>query len=79
MNPTLNKHQSLLISTNSNEANLEILFNACEEYMLNKQKGKEIINQITYSLKNWQEVAIKLQIPKSSIDMFSSRINEKIY
>ena len=61
------------------EANLDILLNASEEYMINKQKGKEIIDQVTSSLKNWQEVAIKLQIPKSSIDMFSSRINEKIY
>lgn len=79
MNPTLNNYQSLLISTNSNEANLDILLNASEEYMINKQKGKEIIDQVTSSLKNWQEVAIKLQIPNSSINMFSSRINEKIY
>ena len=34
MNPTLNDHQSLLISASSSQSDLGILLDACEEYML---------------------------------------------
>ena len=41
MNPTLNEYQSLLISSTSNKADLNILLDACEDYMLNRKSCKE--------------------------------------
>lgn len=37
MNPTLNEYQSLLISSSFNKADLKILLDAFEEYMLNHE------------------------------------------
>lgn len=36
-NPTLNEYQSLLISSSFNKADLKILLDAFEEYMLNHE------------------------------------------
>lgn len=35
MNPTQNECQSLLVPLSSNKADLNILLDACEDYMLN--------------------------------------------
>lgn len=42
MNPMLNEYQSLLISAISNKADLNILLDACDDYMLNSKTAKRI-------------------------------------
>lgn len=70
MNPTLNEYQSLLVSSISNKANLSILLEACEEYMLNREVAERIISEVTVAVKGWRKIATHLNIPKREIEMF---------
>ena len=70
MNPTQNEYQSLLISKSSNEADLSILLNASEDYMLYKTTAAQIISQVVAVVKNWQSLAIRLGITKREMDIF---------
>ncbi|MEG1289785.1 MAG: HipA domain-containing protein, partial [Bacteroidales bacterium] len=46
INPTLNEYQSLFISNNSNRADLSILLDACESYMLTRDIATQIILEV---------------------------------
>lgn len=70
MNPSLNEYQSLLISKSSNKADLSILLNASEDYMLYKTTAEQIISQVVAVVKNWQPLAIRLGITKREMDTF---------
>jgi serine/threonine-protein kinase HipA len=78
MNPTLSEYQSLLINSNTNEANLNILLDSCEEYMLDRKIAKVIINEVIEAVTNWKDIAVRLQISKTEIQLFSSRFNKKL-
>lgn len=71
MNPTLNEYQSLLISSTSNKADLSVLLDACEDYMLNRKTAEKIVSEVVESVKGWREIAIRQGVSKSEIDMFS--------
>lgn len=71
MNPTLNEYQSLLISADSNKADLSILLGACESYMLNCKTAKKIVSEVIDAVRNWRELAIRLGLPKKEMDMFA--------
>lgn len=75
INPTLSDFQSLLINSETNEADLGILLNSSSDYMLKKDKAKEIIEEVKKAFILWHEEARKLGIYQQDIDMFSSRIN----
>ena len=77
MNPTLNAHQSLLISADSNKANLNILFGACEDYMLNRKTAEKIVSEVIDAVKNWRELAIRLGQSKREMDVFSGVLDER--
>ncbi len=78
MNPTLNEQQSLLISSTSNRSDLNILLNACEEYMLDKVTAHRIINEVIKAVGGWKKIANRLQIPPSEINLFSSRFERYV-
>jgi serine/threonine-protein kinase HipA len=73
INPTLNEYQSLLISSASNESSLEVLLEACGEYMLDRKLASAIIQEVVAVVKNWKALALKLQVPKLEMDKFSAR------
>ncbi len=77
MNPTLNEFQSLLISSSSNKADLNILLNACEDYMLNRKTAEKIIAEVVEGMKEWRDLAMRLSISKREMDMFSDVFNKK--
>lgn len=78
MNPTLNEYQSLLISKSSNKADLDILLDACEDYMLNKECAIQIISEVVSTIKEWKFLATRLGIAKREVDMFGKMIDRKI-
>lgn len=51
-NPTLNEYQSLLISSTSNKAELGILLDACENYMLNHNTAEKTILEVIEAVKD---------------------------
>jgi len=78
INPTTNTHQSLLINNSTNVSNLSILFNSCQEYMINKRKAENIINQVVSAFKNWQNLANKLNIAKREMQLFEPIFEQRI-
>ena len=77
MNPTLNEYQSLLINSYTNKSDLNELLNSCEEYMLQKQTGHEIISEVLDTVKGWRRLATRLGVFKREIEMFSGALDER--
>lgn len=77
MNPTLNEYQSLLISSTSNKADLNIFSDACEDYMLNRKTAEKIVSEVIEAMKEWRELAVRLGISKREIDMFGGVLDER--
>lgn len=73
LNPTLSRHQSLLITATSNEADLSLLGDASEEYMLSRSVADNIILEVCDALKDWQTLASQLGVPKREIASFADR------
>lgn len=78
INPTNNEYQSLLVDVNSNEASLERLQDACDDYYITKAKASRIIDLIKIAVKDWRKVANTLQIPESEQSRFAIRFDSKI-
>ncbi|MGP1611207.1 MAG: type II toxin-antitoxin system HipA family toxin [Candidatus Cryptobacteroides sp.] len=78
MNPTLNEYQSLLISSTSNKADLSILFDACEEYMLNRNTAEKIVSEVIEAVKGWRELAVRLGLSKREMDIFSGVLDGRV-
>ena len=70
MNPTLNDHQSLLINSNTNNSDLSILLDSCDEYMLTHTIAKEIIDKVVAAVKDWRALANRLGITKREMTLF---------
>lgn len=71
--PTLNRHQSLLVTASANEANLSLLSDAAEEYMLSRNVANAIISEVCDALRDWQSVATRVGIAKREIAFFEER------
>lgn len=78
MNPTLNEYQSLLISSYSNKADLSILLDACESYMLTRDVATQIISEVATVVKDWKILATKLGIPSSEMERFGGTFKVRI-
>ena len=70
MNPTLNDHQSLLINNKTNTADLSILLDSCDEYMLTHEVAKGIIDEVLEAVKGWRTLANRLGIAKREMNLF---------
>lgn len=77
MNPTLNEYQSLLIDNWTNQADLSILLEACENYMINKDTAKKIIAEVITATKEWKILATKLGIANREMDMYGAVFNNR--
>lgn len=78
INPSQNNYQSILINSTTNQADLSILLNSCEEYMLNQQVAKTIIEEVTETLKDWRTLAGKLGIAKREMNLFAEIFDSRI-
>lgn len=78
MNPTLNEYQSLLISSTSNKADLGILLDACEEYMLNRNTAEKIVSEVVEAVKGWRELAVRSGLSKREMDIFSGVLDGRV-
>ena len=78
LNPTNMTTQSLLISSHTNESSLEILLDACEEYMIDKKEAEAIIRDVKQGFANWRITANQGQISKSEQERFAQRFEQAI-
>lgn len=77
MNPTLNEYQSLLISSRTSKADLSILLDASEEYMLSRTVAREIILEVKGAVKKWRGLATRLNIPPGEIRKFAQVLDRR--
>src|SRR5574344_2583757 len=78
MNPTLNDYQSLLISSSSNKADLHILLNACEDYMIQYDVATKIISEVIAAMNDRKALATQLGIAKREMNMFENVFASRI-
>ena len=70
MNPTISGYQSLLISSSTNKADLNLLLGASAEYMIGREEASGIIREVAAAVKGWRNVAVSLGISKRETDLF---------
>ena len=70
MNPTLNEYQALLINSTTNYADLQVLLDSSEEYMIGKDEAVRIIDEVKAGVKHWKSIATRLGIAKREMDVF---------
>ncbi len=75
LNPTLSNTQSLLVNRDSNLANLDILLDSSDEYLISKEEAHSIIQEVKTAVSRWQAVAHRLKIAQREISYFSSVFN----
>ena len=73
INPSLSKEQSLLINSYTAKSDLNILLDSCEEYMLNHNTAKQIIEEVLKGISKWKLLANKINIPTSEQNIFKDR------
>ena len=73
MNPTLNDYQALLINSSTNRADLQVLLDSSEEYMIGKEEAKRIINEVKDGVSKWKPLAVRLGIAKREIEVFKNK------
>lgn len=78
MNPTLNDHQSLLIDSRTNEADLSVLLDSCEEYMLAPEVAEDIVKDVVGAVGEWRMLANRLGITKREMSLFEDVLDGRI-
>ena len=62
---------------NINKAELGVLLDACEDYMLNQKTAEKIISEVIEVVKGWRELATRLGISKREMDMFGGVFDKR--
>lgn len=77
MNPTQNEYQSLLICDSSSKADLTILLEASENYMLNRNVAMQIISEVVTAVNGWKALATKLGMANREMELFGKIFDER--
>ena len=70
MNPTLNEYQALLINSTTNRADLQVLLDSAEMYMISRDEAGRIVDEVKAGVKQWKSTATRLGIAKREMDAF---------
>ena len=62
--------QALLINSTTNRADLRVLLDSSEEYMIGKEEAGRIIDEVKTGVKHWKSIATRLGIAKREMDVF---------
>ena len=74
INPKNSEYQSILITASSNKADLNLLIDAAEDYMIKCSDAESIINEVVEAVKSWKDLAKSLRIPEREMALFSGRL-----
>lgn len=73
INPGGKTHQSLLIDEYTEQSDINALLAASENYMIERQEAREIIEEVRDAIKDWRKVAARLKIPPRMLESYRSR------
>ena len=76
LNPTVKTYHALMTTPSTNESDLTALFAAAEDYMIDTQTAKRIIDEVKSAVSDWKTLAQKLGIAKGEMKMFEGRFFE---
>ena len=62
-----------MLTATSNVADLSLLRDAAEDYMLSKEAASNIISEVCDALKDWHPLAAQLGVSKREIAVFTDR------
>jgi len=60
-----------------NRADLNVLLDTCEDYMLNLKTAKKIISEVVEAMKGWSKLVVRLEISKREMDMFAGVLDKR--
>lgn len=78
INPTNKYYHALLIDGYTNESNLDILYEAYENYMLDEATARDIIKDVTRAMKYWEATALKCGLSRNEMKIFQQRFEDGI-
>ena len=73
INPGTKSRQCLLIDQYTEQSDVNALLAACNSYMLDSAEAAEIIEEVRSVIKDWRNIATKLQIPIKILEPYSVR------
>ena len=75
LNPSLDRHHAILINTETDESDLDILVDSCEEYMLDAKTAKGIVSDVVREMKYWEKIARDCGLSRSEMNYFRDRFD----
>lgn len=76
MNPSLSDHQALLITDDSNEADLRLLLQHHDDYYIKSDVAETIVAEVREAVKKYRALAKRLHIKQNEMELFQTRIEK---
>jgi len=73
INPSVSRHQCLLINEYTEQADINVLRQSSDSYMLEAQEAGEIIDEVREAIRNWRAVASAHQISLRVLEKYAER------
>ena len=73
INPGSKSHQCLLINSYTEQSDINALLSASENYMLEEQEAREIVDEVRDAIKDWRKIAEELRISPKLLESYSLR------
>ena len=75
LNPSLDRHHAILINSETDESDLDILIDSCDEYMLDAKTAKGIVSDVVREMKYWEKIARDCGLSRSEMNYFRDRFD----
>ena len=75
LNPSFDIHHAILINSEKDESNLDILIDSSDEYMLDKKTARGIVSDVVREMKYWEKIARDCGLSRSEMNYFRNRFN----
>ena len=75
LNPSLDRHHAILINTETDESDLDILVDSSDEYMLDAKTARGIVSDVVREMKYWEKIARDCGLSRSEMNYFRNRFN----
>lgn len=73
INPGGKSYQSILIDQASAQSDINTLLNASENYLIERNEAKDIIEEVRQTIKDWRTTANRLHISPKLLEPYSAR------
>lgn len=75
LNPSLDRHHAILINSETDESDLDILIDSSDEYMLDNKTARGIVLDVVRSMKCWEKTARDCGLSRSEMNYFRDRFD----